>query len=84
MKRMFGLWSETNYELRHVRIVYFYFLWVGWDWVHLVGTSANIFGLLYQPKMSEEQSVDWLTEKAEVLGENLLQRHFVHHRSHMT
>jgi hypothetical protein len=35
--------------------------------------------------MSVEQSVEWeLAGKTEVLGENLPQRYFVHHRSHMT
>jgi hypothetical protein len=33
--------------------------------------------------MSVEQSVECLTEEAEVLGENLSQCRFVHHKSHM-
>jgi hypothetical protein len=55
-----------------------------------LGTSATI-GLLYQPRMmmmmmmSVEQSVAWeLAGETEVLGESLPQRHFVHHKSHMT
>jgi hypothetical protein len=34
--------------------------------------------------MQVEQSVEWLTEETDVLGENLPQCHFAHHKSHMT
>jgi hypothetical protein len=35
--------------------------------------------------MSVEQSVEWeLAQETEVLGENLLQRHFVHYKCHIT
>jgi hypothetical protein len=34
--------------------------------------------------MGVEYSVEWLAGKTEVLGENLPQCHFVHHKSHMT
>jgi hypothetical protein len=47
-------------------------------------------GLLYQSRMigdgdCGEKLVEWrLTRKTEVLGENLPQRHFAYHKSHMT
>jgi hypothetical protein len=44
-------------------------------------------GLLYLPRviMMMENFVEWrLGGETEVLGEDLPQRHFVHHKSHMT
>jgi hypothetical protein len=60
---------------------------VTWGGVRLspLGTSPTS-GLLYQPRMMNvEQSVEWeLERETEILGEHLPQRHFLHHKSHMT
>jgi hypothetical protein len=50
-----------------------------------LGTAATT-GLLYQPQMMiVEKLVEWrLAGETELLGENLPQRHFVHHKFHMT
>jgi hypothetical protein len=42
-------------------------------------------GLLCQPRviMIKEKSVEWLSRETEVLGENLPQCRFVHHKPHM-
>jgi hypothetical protein len=51
-----------------------------------LGNSATS-GLLYLPLVivSMENLVEWrLVGETEVLGENLTQRHFVHHKSHLT
>jgi hypothetical protein len=60
----------------------------GGVWVEIspLGTSATT-GLLYLPRvivMMMENLVEWrLAGETEVLGENLPQRHFIHHKSHL-
>jgi hypothetical protein len=53
------------------------------NWVH--SALLPTIGLLCQPRliMMMEKLVEWMAGETEVLGENLPQCRFVHHKSHM-
>jgi hypothetical protein len=53
------------------------------SWVH--STLRPLIGLLCQSRviMMMEKLVEWLAGETEVLGENLPQYRFVHHKPHM-
>jgi hypothetical protein len=52
------------------------------NWVH--SALRPLIGLLYLPRViMMEELVEWLAGETEVLGENLPQYHFVHHKPHM-
>jgi hypothetical protein len=54
------------------------------NWVH--STRRSPIGLLYLPRviMRMENLVEWFAGETEVLGKNVPQCHFVHHKSRMT
>jgi hypothetical protein len=79
----------TNHDTGTFLLLFFiYFLIgiVGGGGVQLdpIGTAATN-DLLCQPRviMMMQKLVEWLARKTEVLGENLPQCRFVHHKSHM-
>jgi hypothetical protein len=53
------------------------------NWVHSALRPST--GLLCQPRvvMMTEKLVEWLEREIEILGENLPQCRFVHHKPHM-
>jgi hypothetical protein len=56
-----------------------------WGGIKVHSTLRPLNGLLCQPRviMMMEKSVEWLAGETEVLGENLPQCRFVHHKPHM-
>jgi hypothetical protein len=54
------------------------------NWVPLA--RRPLTGLLYLHRVivRMEKLVEWMAGETEVLGENLPQCHFVHHKSHLT
>jgi hypothetical protein len=73
-------------KLVFLRIIVYIFLLVQWgvesNWVH--SALWPPIGLLCQPQViMMETLVEWLARETEVLGENLPQCRFVHHKPHM-
>jgi hypothetical protein len=65
------------------KVIFFICIVGGGIKVH--STLRPLNGLLCQPRviMIMEKSVEWLARETEVLGENLHQCRFVHHKPHM-
>jgi hypothetical protein len=64
---------------------FFFLICIVGGGVKVHSTLRPLNGLLCQPRviMIMEKSVEWLAEETEVLGENLPQYRFVHHKPHM-
>jgi hypothetical protein len=60
-------------------------LFLGWGETESTWNRQPLFDQLYQPRMMDDgkQSVEWLAGDSKLLGENLPQCRFVHHKSHM-
>jgi hypothetical protein len=73
-------WHTFNFNVRNI----IYFKCTIPNWIH--SARRPFTGLLYLPRVNVrmEKFVEWMVGETEVLGENLLSRHFVHHKSHLT
>jgi hypothetical protein len=66
-------------------LLYFFLICIVGSGTKVHSTLRPLNGLLCHPRviMITEKSVKWLARETEVLGENLPQYHFVHHKPHM-
>jgi hypothetical protein len=72
------------YGQGHFFLFFFLICLVGGG-IKVHSTLRPLNGLLYQPRviMIMEKLVEWLAGETELLGENLPQCRFVHHKPHM-
>jgi hypothetical protein len=75
---------DTSTEMVLMRSFSFSFLGWGWNWFSVSHYLAYCTSSGLWMVKSVEQSLKWLAGNTAVLRENLPQRRFVHHNSHMT
>jgi hypothetical protein len=77
-------WVYHVSSVAHGSNFFFKFCLVGGG-MKVHSTLRPLNGLLCQPRviMIMEKSVEWLAGETEILGENLPQCRFVHHKPHM-